>query len=135
MYYSKLIEILSQKKIYVVFEEGWYYRIVLDIFITKEEAIAFWEKTTKKTWANTDYEKYAVPNNTEGFWYYGLEEIIVSDILNYFKKTIIDNTVREEANNIKTQSERLINSEINYQVSKKLDLILKNITEIFEKNT
>ena len=135
MYYLQLIEILSQKKLYVVFEEGWYYCTVLKIFTTKKEAIAFWEKTTKKVWANTDYKKYAVSNNTEGFWYYGLEEVNISDIFNYFKETIINKTIQEKAEEIKTQSEKFINREIKYQISKKMDSILKDITEIFQKNT
>lgn len=72
--------IMKDKKFYVVYEAGYEYTDVQNVFNTKEEAIQLWEQLTKITWSENNYQKY-IENKKRKYSYYAWEEQTIENLL------------------------------------------------------
>lgn len=116
----------TYKTVYFVIEHGWYYSVLKQIFLTKEEALAAihctemqLEEARKK-----DYTK------ERGYYYTDIEEINVDELLKNFISDIETQTIRKEARNIQEKAEENIRTEVNYRIRQEMD---KRTKEIYTK--
>lgn len=125
-YLSNLMTALSKKKIYVISETGWYYSNTLEIFFDKEKAIKYWEKVTKKKWAEINYEEYQKERkHIEGFWYYGLEEYTIDYLVKMEIESKCEDAINKESERIALQSNRIMAE----QATKRVDCVIDEIIQ------
>lgn len=116
----------AHKTVYLVIEHGWYYSVLKQIFLTKEEALDAiscteiqLEEARKK-----DYTK------ERGYYYTDIEEIDVNELLKNFVSDIETQTIQKEARNIQKKAEENIKTEVNHRIRQEMN---KRTKEIYTK--
>ena len=59
MFYGMIKELLKEKTIWVVLDEGWFYSKPLAVFFDKSSAVAYWESVTLQTYSDEKYIEIA----------------------------------------------------------------------------
>lgn len=128
MFYGMIKELLKEKTIWVVLDEGWFYSKPLAVFFDKSSAIAYWEVKTLQTYSDEKYIEIAQKSySSESHWYYGLEEYSLKDIFQYTDDNLIKATISDEADAIRRKGNDSIADRAIIQERKRTDDILKGM--------
>lgn len=116
----------TYKTVYLVIEHGWYYSVLKQIFLTKEEALnaIHYTETELEEARKKDYSK------ERGYYYTDIEEINVDELLKNFVSNIEARTIQKETKSIQEKAKENIKTEVNYRIRQEMD---KRTKEIYTK--
>lgn len=134
--YEDIKNLLAEKTIWAITENGWYYTKALNIFFDEESAIACWEELTKVKYSKEKYEEITTnyDSNYQGFYYYGIEKSCLKDIFKELDCCLINKTIYEESKKIYKKGNDLIKNEGYKESEKRTNEILNGMLFYLEKS-
>lgn len=115
--------------VFIVYENGWYYREAKTITKTKEEGLAFLNMNEEKyEYQLKNYDKYK-----EGFWCYSIEQISTIEMLNEIYQDIKRNTIQEQAEEITKAANIRIRNEAAKITNKQYNELAKKLAKVINE--
>lgn len=117
MYYTTMKEILRNKTVWVVRENGEWHSVAIGVCFTKTEA-----------------EKFLIDYNNKKAWYvYTIVEQPLNQAFDKFDEQVKSNVIRSESETIAKKANNELRRQIIREVEKKYDDVLKPIEETIHK--